>query len=115
MTALNTALSGIQAGIELYNATAHNTANVNTEGFKRQDATLSEVKGGGVTVLIGESKVSAKDPTYKVQGNKAVERSNIDLVEEGVGAIIAEYQVKANIEAFKAASEMEDSIFEIMA
>ena len=115
MVAMNTSLSGIKAGIELYNTTAHNTANVNTDGYKKIDAKLSEAKGGGVTVSIGKGRIDAQNSAYKLPGNNNVERSNVDLAEEAVGAIIAEYQVKANIEAFKAADEMEESIFEILA
>ncbi len=115
MSAVNTSLSGIQAGIELYNISAHNKANLNTDGFKKLDAKVSAVKEGGVTVSIGEGRKDARDPAYKVQGNEEVERSNVDLVEEGIGTIIATYQVKANIEAFRAAAEMEESVFDVLA
>ncbi|TAF86451.1 MAG: hypothetical protein EAZ54_01605, partial [Curvibacter sp.] len=43
------ALSGLNAAQTSLNASAHNVANLATEGFKRQETVQSAQSGGGVT------------------------------------------------------------------
>ncbi len=47
------ALSGMNAAQAQLNTAAHNIANSNTEGFTRQQTTLTAQSGGGVTASIG--------------------------------------------------------------
>lgn len=51
-------LSGIQAAQAALDTSAHNVANVNTEGFKRQTVVQSTQKGGGVTTAFGQSSTT---------------------------------------------------------
>ena len=53
MSGFNTSLSAIYASAELMNVSAHNTANINTDGYEKLNATLNEGKNGGVVVTIG--------------------------------------------------------------
>ena len=46
------ALSGMAAAQTTLNSSAHNIANVNTAGFRRQEATQTEQKSGGVSASI---------------------------------------------------------------
>ncbi|MDM4764923.1 flagellar basal body protein [Pelomonas sp. SE-A7] len=48
MISLSTALSGMSAANERLRASAHNVANLQTEGFKRETVELTSLAGGGV-------------------------------------------------------------------
>jgi len=43
---------GIQAAFHIMSVSAHNTANINTDGYKKQRVSLSEGNHGGVMVNI---------------------------------------------------------------
>lgn len=51
-TISNIALSGMNVAQTQLNASAHNIANLSTEGFKRQEVVQSEQAGGGVTASV---------------------------------------------------------------
>ena len=46
-------LSGMNAAQTQLNASAHNIANLNTEGFSRQEVALKEKPDGGVSASVG--------------------------------------------------------------
>ncbi len=50
------ALSGLNAAQTSLNASAHNVANLATEGFKRQETVQTAQSGGGVTTSVREAK-----------------------------------------------------------
>lgn len=53
MTTLSSiALSGMNAAQTRLDTTAHNVANLATEGFKRQETVQTEQTGGGVTASV---------------------------------------------------------------
>ena len=113
MSAFNTSLSAIYASFELMNVSAHNTANVNTDGFQKINATLNEGKNGGVVVKIGDNEQTG--PAYQVQTTGEDQPSNTDYVEEVANQITAEHMLKANIEMIKTLDEMEESLLDILA
>ena len=49
------ALSGMNAAQTQLNVSAHNVANLSTEGFRRQEAGQSEQTGGGVKTTVTRS------------------------------------------------------------
>lgn len=51
------ALSGMQAAQTQMNVAAHNVANVNTEGFRRQQVLLTPQAQGGVTSTVANAEV----------------------------------------------------------
>ncbi len=54
MTSLSSiALSGMNAAQTQLNASAHNVANLNTQGFSRQEVTLTQQPEGGVSASVG--------------------------------------------------------------
>lgn len=54
MTAITSiALSGMNAAQTQLNASAHNIANINTPGFKRQEVTQTARHQGGVSASVG--------------------------------------------------------------
>ncbi len=52
------ALSGLNAAQTSLNASAHNVANLATEGFKRQGTVQSAQSGGGVTTSVREASTT---------------------------------------------------------
>lgn len=51
------ALSGMRAAQTSLDASAHNVANLNTPGFRRQEVVQTEEKEGGVSTTITQSSV----------------------------------------------------------
>ena len=51
------ALSGMRAAQTSLDASAHNVANLNTPGFRRQEVVQTEEKEGGVSTTITQSRV----------------------------------------------------------
>lgn len=115
-------ISGIAAGLSALNAiqtrtnaTANNTANINTDGFKRTRVTLVEgaVPGGvGTTV----QRVETPGPlVYEqtTQGDTLVEKSNVELTEELPTMMLDRRAFQANIKTIQAQDEMLGSLLDI--
>jgi flagellar basal-body rod protein FlgC len=110
---LGSSISGMRAASTKLDVSAHNTANISTDGFKKQRVNLSEAKNGGVTTSI--ETINDPGPSYFSPGGAIVEASNVDLVEELVDQRIASHAFKANAAAFKTADEMQESLLDILA
>jgi len=52
------ALSGMNAAQTTLNSSAHNIANMNTSGFRRQEVVQSAQPGGGVSTKLTGSRAS---------------------------------------------------------
>lgn len=113
MSGFNTSLSAIYASVELMNVSAHNTANINTDGYERVNATLNEGKNGGVVVTIGSSEQTG--PAYQVQATAEPAPSNVNYADEAVNQIIAERMLQANLEVIRTLDEMEGSVIDLLA
>ena len=113
LSSFNISLSGIQSAIKFLGVSANNVANSNTDGFKKDVASMSEGSNGGVTVSIEKS--SEPGPVYKTKEGEIVEASNVDYAEEAVNQIVADHYLKANVAALKTANEMEGSFLDIFA
>lgn len=113
MTSFSIPLSGMRAAMKILDVSAHNTANMNTDGFKKQTIRLEERADGGVVVNIGKS--NGPGALYTSPDGKIIESSNTDYAEEAVSRITAKHLLSANIAAFKTAVEMEKSIIDIKA
>ena len=62
MTSISSiARSGMQAAQTALNSSAHNVANVNTEGFRRQQVSQSALADGGVSTIIAKSSHAGPD------------------------------------------------------
>lgn len=110
---VNSPVSGIQAALNILNVSAHNTANINTEGFKKQRATLSEGNNGWVFAAIGENKESG--PLYQDADGNVAKASNVDFSEEILHQISAKHLFSANVTALKTSDEMQKSLLDIVA
>ena len=93
---LSTAVSGLLASSARVAASAHNIANVNTDGYKAQDSQ------GRVS-----PSVSAAQPigagTVQVE---AIEPSNVDVAKEFIDLIAAKATYEANAQVVRTSDEM---------
>ncbi len=114
MSAIDTALSGMAAFTKKIEVTAHNVANVNTDGFHKSRTEFVELKTGGVLPVVQKDDSAGpavlKDTGY---GAAQVELSNVDLGEEAVSQIIAQRGFEANLSTLKTADDMLGSILDI--
>jgi flagellar basal-body rod protein FlgC len=114
MSAIHTALSGLAAYAKQVEVTAHNVANVNTNGFKKSHTEFVAVETGGVLPVV-QKDVSA-GPTVlnnSGYGPALVELSNVDLGEEAVNLILAQRGFEANLNTIKTADDMLGTILDM--
>ena len=113
-------LSGIYSGVSALNAiqtrmqsTANNTANINTDGFKKTRVTLVEADSGVTTNV---QRVETPGPmVYEATpaGEALVEKSNVELTEELPNMMIDRRVYQANIKTIQAQDEMLGSLLDI--
>jgi flagellar basal-body rod protein FlgC len=112
--AIQSALSGLTAFSTQVAVTAHNVANVTTDGFKKSRTELIAVESGGVRPAIQKDETAGptilNDTGY---GPAQLELSNVDLAEETVNRIIGQRGFEANIQTVKTADEMLGTILDI--
>ena len=95
MTSLsNIALSGMRAAQTTLDSSAHNIANLGTQGFRRQQVQQQAEAGGGVSTRITRAEVA---------GN-ALERDVVDQLQ-------AKNAFLANLKVFKVADKMAGALF----
>ena len=112
---LNNSISALQAHVKKLGVTAHNIANVNSEGYKKYRTTMEEDALGGVRVNI--SRVNSPGNPYEVyeNGQSVVkETSNVDLAEEIPNLMIAQRGYEANIKAIQTQDEVLGSLLDIV-
>ena len=112
---IQSTLSAIRAFGEKLGVAANNIANVETEEFKKREATLVEGPKKNLEVeisqpdIIGPVVVDAADGQLKVK-----EMSNVDLAEEIPQTIIAQRGYEANLATLRTQDEMLKSIIDII-
>src|SRR5262245_11521577 len=112
--ALHSALSGLTAFSTQVAVSAHNVANVNTDGFKKSRTEFIAIESGGVRLAIQTDEPAG--PTILNHTGYApaqLELSNVDLGEEAVNQIIGQRGFEANLQALKTADEMLGHILDI--
>lgn len=112
---VNTTLSAVQAFGTKLGVAANNLANVESDGFKKSRATMSEGPKGGVTVDI--QKVDSPGPTVtEVVAGETKERelSNVDMAEEITGMIPTERGFDANLTVIKTQDEMLGTLIDVI-
>ena len=95
-------LSGLLAAQTKIVTAAHNTANANTEGFKKQRVIFEESNPQGVEARV--ETVNTPGPVRfqeKENGLVATEQSNVDLGEEAVNLILGKRLFEANLRALE--------------
>ena len=112
--AIYPAFTGLAAFATQVAVTAHNLANVNTNGFKKSKTELVAVETGGVLPVVRKDESAGpsilNDTGY---GPAQVELSNVDLGEEAVNLILAQRGFEPNLSTIKTADEMLGSILDI--
>ena len=113
ISAIHTALSGLTAFGKQLEVSAHNVANVNTDGFKGSRTDFVEEQSGGVLPVVQKDN-SAGPAVLKDtdQGPRQIELSNVDLREEAVSQIIAQRGFEANLRTLKTADALLGSILD---
>jgi flagellar basal-body rod protein FlgC len=112
---LNSAISALQAHVKKLGVTAHNIANVNTEGYKKYRATMEEDALGGVRVDI--RRVETPGHPYEIleEGQPVTqETSNVDLTQEIPDLMIARRGYEANIKTIQAEEKILGSLLDIV-
>ncbi|MSS72898.1 MAG: hypothetical protein EXS64_15610 [Candidatus Latescibacteria bacterium] len=98
--------SGLQAGQRRLDVSAHNVANVNTDGFQKQVATAQERPSGGVDVQVDNVEVSEEAQRAleeaKTEGLVSQPENGVSVVDETVNQIAAKTAFQANAKVLKA-------------
>jgi flagellar basal-body rod protein FlgC len=102
LNAVNSASSALRAYTEVINTTAHNVANINTEGYNPQRVRLSEARGGGVKAAIE----STRNPAEVRQDAYISGKNNVNYATEAVNRIISLRSFQANTGVVRTADEM---------
>lgn len=92
------ALSGMNAAQASLNTSAHNVANLATEGFKRQETVQTEQPGGGVSTEVRQAEVA---------GNA--------LETDVVTQLQAKHSFIANLAVFKTSNQMAGALLDTKA
>ncbi|PQA76698.1 flagellar basal body protein [Rhodoferax sp. TS-BS-61-7] len=92
------ALSGMNAAQTSLNTSAHNVANLATEGFKRQETVQTEQPGGGVSTEVRQAEVA---------GNA--------LETDVVTQLQAKHSFIANLAVFKTSNQMAGALLDTKA
>jgi flagellar basal body rod protein FlgG len=111
-------IPGIQASLAALftfgnklSSSAHNIANVNTDGYKKRVTRISEGPKGlpELTESISDTPGSLIPESDRVR-----ETSNVDLAEEIPQMMIAKRGYEANLKAFEAQNEIMKSTLDIL-
>jgi flagellar hook protein FlgE len=92
------AFSGIASAATALGSSAHNVANMRTEGFRRQTVGYREVEGGGVTVQVDRAAVPGH----------ALERDVVDQIS-------AKNAFLANLAVFRTSDAMTGNVLDLLA
>ncbi len=114
VSAVQSALSGLQAFGTRIQSNANNVANANTDGFKKSRVLLSSAEPQGVKATV-EKIDSPGTSVYQEtsNGSELVELSNVDLGEELPEMIINSHAYKANLKTLQTADEMTGELLKI--
>ncbi|HET98164.1 MAG TPA: flagellar biosynthesis protein FlgC [Desulfurivibrio alkaliphilus] len=115
VSGIHSALSGLLALQKKTAATAHNTANVNTDGYKKVRVTLAETTPPGGVEARAEV-VATPGPLVQEQtaaGPELVEKSNVDLAEELPNLMLSRRYYQANLKVVQTEDERLGSLLDI--
>lgn len=109
-------LSGLSAAQARITTAAHNTANANTDSFKKHRALHQEVQPqGGVTTIVEQVDTPGPIIFRETQnGLTPVEHSNVDLGEEAVNLLIGRRFFEANVRALEIQNDTLGSVLDIV-
>ena len=115
LSGIASSLSGLSAAQTKLATSAHNVANANTDGFKKNRVLLEEASQGGVRATIEPVETSGpvafKETT---RGFGPVEQSNVDLGEAMVDLLITQRFFEANLGALETQHKTLGSVLDIL-
>ena len=114
ISAINSSLSALQAFAKKTESIAHNTANVNTDGFKKTKVTLHQ--GAENSVVPQVSRIDTPGPLVYEQtaeGETLVEKSNVEISEELPEMMLTKRFFQANVKMVQIQDEMLGSLLDI--
>ena len=114
-SALYSGLSGVLAFSRKIAVSAHNLANVNTDGFKKQRAVLEEAAPQGVRVRV-ETIEAAGPRTLELTeaGETLVEKSNVDIGEQTASLLLARRFYEASLKAIETENERLGTLLDVL-
>ena len=113
---LSSTVSSLQAHDRKMAVNANNIANVNTNGYKRDQAVLVEGGAGDVRVNLRKDMSPAPEDRLAPDApNVEKELSNVDLADEMTGMIPTEIGYKANLKTIQARDEMMGTLLDTLA
>lgn len=111
---ISAALSGLTSLQKKNESIANNTANVNTDGYKKTRVTLQEELPQGVSTNV--SQIDTPGPMAlerTTEGEVMVEQSNVDLGEEIPQQLLTKRFFQANLKTIQVHDEMLGSLIDI--
>ena len=116
VTGLSSTLSSLQAHERKMASNANNIANVNTNGYKRDQVVLAEGETGDVRVNLRKDLSPApQDPLAPEAPGVETELSNVNLADEMSGMIPTEIGYKANLKTIQTRDEMIGTLLDTLA
>jgi flagellar basal-body rod protein FlgC len=113
--ALDASISGVNAFQKKLDVNANNIANLNTDGFKRSRALLSEGDNGGVKVTIDQVDQPGYPKETVIDGEVVeTESSNVDLADELTEMIPTQVGYNANLKTIQTEDEMLGNLLDIL-
>ena len=112
--ALSISASGLHASIVNLRASAHNIANIDTNGFKSQTVVNKSLSTGGVFSTVRQTDTPG-NPLFDPVTGGTVEGSNVNTVNEMVNLIISGAHARSNANAIRAADDILGFIVNLLA
>ncbi|MDT7041360.1 flagellar basal body rod C-terminal domain-containing protein [Candidatus Nitronereus thalassa] len=115
VSGIYSSLSGLTAAQKRITTAAHNTANANTDGFKKQRVLHQEVKPQGVETVV--EQVNTPGPiAFRETENGLIqfEQSNVDFAEEAVNLLVGKRHYEANLRALDVQNKTLGSVLDIL-
>lgn len=115
ISAVNSTVSALQSYTTQLEVASNNVANVNTDGFKKSQATLKEGHNGDVQLDV--KRVDTPGHRYQeLEGDKMVEKetSNVDLAEEFPQMMVTQHAYEANMKVLQAQDKMLGTTLDIL-
>lgn len=110
---LSSSASAIRAALTMMEASANNTANADTAGYKKDKVSLNEGKNVGVVAKVEKS--NEPGPKIKDSYGNVVEASNVSYTEEVATQIQAKNMVALNAAVLKTEDEMQKNLIDVFA
>lgn len=108
---LKIGVTALQAFGRKLGNTAHNIANVSTDGFRSNRTQMREEQNGGVSSVVMPPPVRVQQPPSAGDGRP--ELSEVELPTEMTSLIAAKRGYEANIRSMQIADEAEEALLDI--